>query len=333
MDNLNQFMNNTIKLSVNLKNCGKRLDVFLTDNINHLTRSFLKKLIENEQVKLNDIILSSPSSKVKYKDKIVIKIFKKNSKVIKPKKIDLDIIYEDKSIIVINKPKGMVVHPGAGNYDDTLVNALLFRDKKNLSNINGDLRPGIVHRIDKDTSGLLVIAKNNLAHANLGAQFSEHSIKRKYLCLSWGVIRPLKGKINTLITRDKKNRQLMTVSDFNGKRAITNYKTIKVFNIKDIPKVSLLECELETGRTHQIRVHLKYKGTSLLGDKQYGKKNLKFKKINNEFFIKLNKLSGQALHAKTLEFVHPLTKKWMSFNSDLPENFKKMLNLLENLSS
>ena len=257
-------MNNTIKLSVDHENSGKRLDVFLSDNINNLTRSFLKKLIESKQVKLNGILSLSSSSKVKYKDKIVINVTQKDTQSIIPKKINLDIIYEDKSILVINKPKGMVVHPGAGNYDNTLVNALLFRNKKNLSNINGNLRPGIVHRIDKDTSGLLVIAKNNLAHANLGVQFSNHSIKRKYLCLSWGVIRPLNGKISTLITRDKKNRQLMTVSDLNGKKAITNYKTIKVFNIKDVPKISLLECELETGRTHQIRVHLKYKGTSLL---------------------------------------------------------------------
>ena len=324
-------MNNTIKLSVDLKNCGKRLDVFLTDNINHLTRSFLKKLIESEQVKLNDIILSSPSSKVKYKDKIVINIFKKNTKIIRPKKIDLEIIYEDKSIMIINKPKGMVVHPGAGNYDNTLVNALLFRNKKNLSNINGKLRPGIVHRIDKETSGLLVIAKNNSAHANLGDQFSKHTIERKYLCLAWGVVRPLNGKISTLIARDKRNRQLMTVSEINGKKAITNYKTLKVFNIKDVPKISLIECKLETGRTHQIRAHLKYKGTSLLGDKQYGKKNIKFKKVNSEFLSKLNKLSGQALHAKTLGFIHPDTKKWMNFESNLPSEFEKILSLLENL--
>ena len=227
----------------------------------------------------------------------------------------------------------MVVHPGAGNYKNTLVNALVFKYKKNLSSINGTLRPGIVHRIDKETSGLLVIAKNNLAHVDLGNQFSKHTIKRKYLCLSWGVIRPLNGRISTLITRDKKNRQLMTVSDINGKKAITNYKTLKVFNIKDIPKISLIECELETGRTHQIRVHLKYKGTSLLGDKQYGKKNVKFKKINDDFFTELKKLSGQALHAQTLEFTHPITKKRLSFNSNLPDGFKKILNLLENLSS
>ncbi len=326
-------MNNTIKFSVNDENNGKRLDIFLTKNINEFTRSFLKKLIENKQVKLNNKVISSPSVKVKYKDSVVVNIIKKNEKDIIPKKIRLDIIYEDADILVINKPKGMVVHPGAGNNDNTLVNALLYKYKKNLSNINGLLRPGIVHRIDKETSGLLVIAKNNLTHANLGEQFSEHTIKRKYVCLSWGVIRPLAGKISTLIARDKKNRQLMTVSEINGKKAITNYKTTKVFNIKDIPKISLLECELETGRTHQIRVHLKYKGSSILGDKQYGKKNIKFKKINNKFFEKLNKLSGQALHAKTLGFIHPKTKKWMNFNSDLPDEFKKILNLLENLTS
>ena len=326
-------MNNTIKFSVDTQNNGKRLDVFLTENIENYTRSFLKKLIENKHVKLNNNLLVSPSTKIKFKDQIIVHIFQKNNQDIIPKKIKLDIVFEDEDILVLNKPKGMVVHPGAGNNENTLVNALLFKYKKNLSDINGALRPGIIHRIDKETSGLLVIAKNNLAHSNLGSQFSKHTIMRKYLCLSWGVVRPLSGKINTLISRDKKNRQLMTVSDINGKKAITNYKTIKVFNIKDIPKISLIECELETGRTHQIRVHLKYKGTSLLGDKQYGKKNIKFKKINNEFFDKLNKLSGQALHAKTLEFTHPVNKKWMSFNSDLPSSFKKILKLLENLSN
>ena len=326
-------MNNTIKFSVDSKNSGKRLDIFLSDNLSQFTRSFLKKLIENRQVMLNNKISLSPSAKVKYKDQIIANIIEKNKKEINPKKIDLNIIYEDKSILVIDKPKGMVVHPGAGNYENTLVNALIYKYKKNLSDINGLLRPGIVHRIDKETSGLLVIAKNNFAHSNLGDQFSKHTIERKYLCLAWGVVRPLSGKIVTLITRDKKNRQLMTVSEINGKKAITNYKTIKVFNVKDIPKISLIECKLETGRTHQIRVHLKYRGTSLLGDKQYGKKNVKFKKINNEFFVKLNNLSGQALHAKTLGFIHPETKKRMNFDSSLPDGFKKILSLLENLSS
>ena len=326
-------MNNTIKFSVDSKNSGKRLDIFLSENIENYTRSFIKKLIENKKVKLNNTFIVAPSTKIKNEDAITINIVNLNEYSITPKKISLNIVYEDKDILILNKPKGMVVHPGAGNYENTLVNALLFKYKKNLSNLNGVLRPGIVHRIDKETSGLLIVAKTNLAHSNLGEQFSKHTIKRKYLCLVWGVVRPLNGKIETLITRDKKNRQLMTVSNIKGKKAVTNYKTLKVFNIKDIPKISLIECELETGRTHQIRVHLKYKGAYLLGDKQYGKKNLKFKKINDEFLTKLNKLSGQALHAKTLEFAHPLSKKWMSFDSELPEGFQKILTLLENLSS
>ena len=326
-------MSNTIKFSVDKKNSGKRIDIFLAENINNFTRSYLKRLIEGKQVTINNVLVTAPSTKIRFKDNVSINIIVKIKQDILPKKVALNIIYEDKDILVINKPKGMVVHPGAGNYDNTLVNALLFKYKNDLSNINGTLRPGIVHRIDKDTSGLLVVAKNNLAHVKLGNQFSKHTIKRKYLCLAWGILRPLKGKISTLISRDKNNRQLMTVSEINGKKAITNYKTLKTFSIKDIPKISLIECELETGRTHQIRVHLKYKGTSLLGDKQYGKKNVKYKKINNEFFINLSKLSGQALHAKTLSLMHPTTKKWMNFSSDLPIEFKKLLNLLENLSS
>ena len=325
-------MHKTIEFSINKKNSGKRLDVFLSKEIEYLTRSFIKKLIDKKNVKLNKIINTSPSTILKINDKIAISIIEEENFKIIPKKIKLDIVHEDRDLLIINKPKGMVVHPGAGNHKNTLVNALIYKYKNSLSNINGDSRPGIVHRIDKDTSGLLVIAKNNLSHSNLGKQFSDHSIKRKYLCLAWGVIRPLNGRIETLISRNKKNRQLMTVSDINGKRAVTNYKTIKVFDIKNIPKISLIECELETGRTHQIRVHLKYKGTSLLGDKQYGKKNIKFKKIDKDFFNKLSKLNGQALHAQTLEFIHPTKKKWVSFDSKLPIDFKKTLDLLNNLS-
>ena len=325
-------MNNTIKFLVDQNNNGMRLDIFLSKNIKELTRSYIKKLIKNNQVLLNSSNYSEPSTIIRHKDEIIVEISKEDKIKLKPENIPLDILYEDKDIIVINKIKGMVVHPGAGNKNKTLVNALLFRYKNKLSDLSGTLRPGIVHRIDKETSGILVVAKNNLSHANLGVQFSKHTVKRKYLCLVWGVVRPLKGKINTLITRDKKNRQLMTVSDTIGKKAITNYKTLKIFNLKDIPKISLIECELETGRTHQIRVHLKYKGSSLLGDKHYGKKNIKFKKINKDFFDNLSKLTGQTLHAKTLEFIHPRTKKKVSFNSDLPESFKKILDLLENLS-
>ena len=326
-------MNKTMKFSVNEKNNGKRLDIFLSKVITNLTRSYIKKLIEKGKVELNKAINNSPSTNIKDNDEIIINLIEEENLKIVPNKIKLDIVFEDKDLLIINKPKGMVVHPGAGNYKNTLVNALIYKYRNGLSDINGNTRPGIVHRIDKDTSGLLVVAKNNLSHSNLGKQFSDHSIKRKYQCLTWGVVRPLSGRIETLISRNKKNRQLMTVSDISGKKAITNYKTIKVFNIKDIPKISLLECELETGRTHQIRVHLKYMGTSLLGDKQYGKKNIKFKKINGDFFDKLSKLNGQALHAQTLEFIHPTKKKWISFESKLPSDFKKTLDLLNNLSS
>ncbi len=326
-------MDNSIKFLVNEKDDSKRLDIFLSKKIDRLTRSNIKKIIESNNVTINNKIVNYSSKKVKTRDVIIVKFLIKKFDKLLPNKIRLDVHFEDKDILIINKPKGMVVHPGAGNYKDTLANALLHKYRNKLSNINGELRPGIVHRIDKETSGLLVVAKNNLSHSNIGKQFSDHSIKRKYVCLVWGVIRPLEGRIQTLITRNKKNRQLMMVSDLNGKKAITNYKTIKVFNIKEVPKISLIECELETGRTHQIRVHMKYKGTSLLGDTQYGKKNLKFKKISQEFLKRLSDLSGQALHAKSLGFVHPTKNRFVKFDSKLPKDFKKILDLLEKLGS
>ena len=326
-------MNNSMKFLVKKSDDSKRLDVFLSEKIKHLTRSNIKKIIESKNVKINKKIADSPSKKIKIDNEVVIKLLIKKSDKLLPNKIKLDIRFEDKDILIINKPKGMVVHPGAGNYENTLANALVHKYKNKLSDINGELRPGIVHRIDKETSGLLVIAKNNLSHSKLGKQFSDHSIKRKYLCLIWGVIRPLQGRIETLISRNKKNRQLMMVSDVNGKKAVTNYKTITVFQRQDIPKISLVECELETGRTHQIRVHMKYKGTSLLGDSQYGKKGIKFKKINEDFFKKLSFLNGQALHAKSLGFIHPSKNEWINFESELPSDFKKLLDLLKNLCS
>ncbi len=326
-------MNNSMKFSVQEKDIGIRLDIFLSDKIDHLTRSNIKKIINSNCVKINKKLITSSAKKVKINDEIEIKLLIKKQDKLLPSKIKLDIRFEDKDILIVNKPKGMVVHPGAGNYQNTLVNALINKYNNKLSNLNGNFRPGIVHRIDKETSGLLVVAKNNFTHSKLGKQFSEHSIERKYLCLVWGVIRPLHGRIETLISRSKKNRQLMMVSEINGKKAITNYKTIKVFNIKEIPKISLVECELETGRTHQIRVHMKYKGSSLLGDKQYGKKNIKFKKINEHFSKRLSVLEGQALHAKSLGFIHPSKNKWFNFESELPNSFKKLLDLLKKLSS
>ena len=324
--------NNSTKFLTAENEVGKRLDILLAKKISDLSRSNIKKIIEAGHVSINGSVVSSPSKKLKLNDSVLLLLKNNEKNKIKPLKIKLEIIFEDKDLLVVNKPSGMVVHPGAGNYEKTLVNALIYKYKNKLSNINGSLRPGIVHRIDKDTSGLLVVAKNNISHSNLGKQFSEHTIKRKYQALAWGVIRPLSGKISTLISRSKKNRQLMTVSDISGKKAITKYKTLKVFNVKDIPKISLIECELDTGRTHQIRVHMNYKGTSLLGDKQYGKKNIRFKKINKDFEKILSILNGQVLHAKSLGFIHPVRNKFVSFDSKLPNNFNKLLNLLEKLN-
>ena len=296
------------------------------------SRSNLKKIIEQKQVKVNNSVVESASKKLKEDDNVEVSLVPKDKIKILPAKIKLNIVYDDEDILIVNKPAGMVVHPGAGNYNNTLVNALIYKYKKKLSNVNGSTRPGIVHRIDKETSGLLIVAKNNYAHSNLGKQFSDHTIKRTYQALSWGVLRPVSGRIETLIGRSRKNRQLMSVTEISGKKAITNYTTVKVFEIKDIPKISFIECKLETGRTHQIRVHMAYKGCSLLGDQQYGKKNIKYKKINEDFENKLKILNRQALHAKSLGFFHPTTKKFMSFESKLPLDFKKILDLLNKLS-
>jgi len=326
------MFNNSTKFLITDRDVGERLDIVLVKLLPSFSRSNLKKIIEQKQVKVNNSVVESASKKLKEDDNVEVSLVPKDKIKILPAKIKLNIIYEDEDILIVNKPAGMVVHPGAGNYNNTLVNALIYKYKKKLSNVNGSTRPGIVHRIDKETSGLLIVAKNNYAHSNLGKQFSDHTIKRTYQALSWGVLRPLSGRIETLIGRSRKNRQLMSVTEISGKKAITNYTTVKVFEIKDIPKISFIECKLETGRTHQIRVHMAYKGCSLLGDQQYGKKNIKYKKINEDFENKLKILNRQALHAKSLGFFHPTTKKFMSFESKLPLDFKKILDLLNKLS-
>ena len=326
-------MNKTITFLAKDLEKKMRLDKFLTENLKNLSRSQIKKIIISKNIKINKKQIIASSEKIKENDLIEVYIPEKKTDYIKPKKINLDIIYEDEDIIVINKNSGLIVHPGAGNKDETLVNGLLYLYKNNLSNLNGEFRPGIVHRIDKDTSGIIVVAKNNHAHALLSEQFSKHTISRKYVALVWGVIRPLNGKISTLISRSKKNRQLMSVSDRLGKKAVTNYKTIKTFSSKEIPKISLVECILETGRTHQIRVHLEYKGNPLIGDKKYGKKKTKFKKINKKFNEMLSSFSRQALHAKSLGFIHPTKKKFVNFDSKLPNDFRKMLDFLDNFAN
>ena len=322
----------TIKFSVNKEDDGNRLDLMLTKRIGSLTRSKLKKVIESKNVKINNCIVSSPSKKVRLNENIVVSFFQKENNKIEPFKAKIDVVYEDKDLLVINKPAGMVVHPGAGNFKKTLVNALVFKYKKKLSDINGELRPGIVHRIDKETSGLLVVAKNNLAHSKLARQFSEHTIERKYLALVWGVIRPLKGKIETLIARSKKNRQLMAVSEIKGKKAITNYSTQKIYSIDDVPKISLIECKLETGRTHQIRVHMSYKGNNILGDKNYKKKFKKFKNIDQNLENQITNLDRQFLHAKSIGFVHPVTQEEIKFSSILPKELENILKMLRKLN-
>ncbi len=326
------MLKNTQKLVCDKISSGERLDIFLSKKINSLTRSNIKNIIKSSNVKINGDKTFSQSKKIKENDVVEINFIRKTFEFIQPSKKKINIIFEDKDIVIVDKPQGMVVHPGAGNKLDTLVNILVNKYKKELSNISGELRPGIVHRIDKETSGILVIAKNNFTHSNLGEQFSNHTIKRKYLALVWGVLRPLSGRIKTFIIRSRKNRQLMEANDKKGKVAITNYKTLKIFGCNDIPKISLVEFDLETGRTHQIRAHMNYKKTSLLGDNKYKKKNQKYKKINKNFKEFLNNLKGQVLHAYHLEFNHPRSNKKMEFNSKLPKEFDKMIKFLEKQS-
>ena len=321
-------MKNTINLIVAIKKQGQRVDQYISNNEKDLSRTRIKNLILNKKLKVNELIVQDPSKKIKDGDVINLEIPKPNIVSIKPYDFVLDIIYEDKDLMVINKPAGISMHPGAGNYDKTLVNALMNYDCKNLSNIGDELRPGIVHRIDKDTSGLVVVAKNNLSHEKLSTQFSNHTIKRVYQLLIWGKLRPQNGKIDTFIKRSTKNRQLMEVGISRGKRAITNYKTIKVFENSKLPTFSFVECKLETGRTHQIRVHMSYKGNHILGDKKYKKKFKKFKNIDQNLENALLSLNRQFLHAGILGFTHPSTGKLMEFSSKLPENLEIILKKL-----
>jgi len=307
-----------------------RVDVFINKKKNDISRTRIKNLILEKRLKLNKEIIVNPSKKISNGDTIELIIPEPKKASIKPYKFKLNIVFEDKDLIVLNKPAGIAIHPGAGNYDNTIVNALINYDKNCLSNIGGELRPGIVHRIDKNTSGLVVIAKNNQTHENLSNQFRKHSIQRVYQLLIWGKVRPSKGKIVTLISRSTKNRQMMVVSNIKGKKAITNYKTIEIFENKYTPTLSLLECKLETGRTHQIRVHINYLGNSIVGDDKYKKKFKKIKNIDQDLEKLLTNLNRQFLHAKTLGFFHPSKKKEMTFSSNLPNELEIILKKLRN---
>ena len=323
-------MEKKINLIAEDKDKNLRVDVFINKKENKISRTRIKNLILNNKLKFNDKILQDPSKKISIGDILELTIPEPKKASLKPYKYKLDITYEDDDLIVLNKPAGIVMHPGAGNFDNTIVNALMNYDKSSLSNIGDELRPGIVHRIDKNTSGLVVIAKNNQAHEHLSIQFSKHSIIRVYELLIWGKVRPSKGKIETLIARSSKNRQMMEVSNTKGKNAITNYKTIETFENKNTPTLSLLECKLETGRTHQIRVHMNYLGNSIVGDDKYKKKFKKIKNIEPLLEKNLTHLNRQFLHAKTIGFIHPKKNKEMIFNSILPQELNIILKMLRN---
>ena len=324
-------MKNIINIIVKDEENGSRIDTFISKKEKELSRTRIKKLIIDKNLKLNNLIVINPSQKIVTGDKINLVIPEPKKASLKPYDFKIDIVYEDDDLLVLNKPAGIIMHPGAGNYENTIVNALVNHCGKSLSNIGGELRPGIVHRIDKDTSGLIVIAKNNFTHEKLSNQFNKHSIERVYELMVWGKLRPQYGKIETLITRSSKNRQLMEVGIIKGKKAITNYKTLEVFENDKTPTLSLVECKLETGRTHQIRVHMSYKGNNILGDKKYKKKFKKLKNIDQALEKLIYNLNRQFLHAKIIGFVHPKSGKKLRFNSILPDDLKNILKNLRNI--
>ena len=325
-------MKNIINLIVNDSNKNQRVDVFINKCENYLSRTRIKNLILKKKLKINDIVSEDPSKKMNVGDKIELDIPEPKKASLKPYDYKLDIVFEDNDLLIINKSAGISIHPGAGNYDNTIVNALISYCGTSLSNIGDELRPGIVHRIDKDTSGLIVVAKNNISHENLSKQFNTHTIKRVYQTLIWGKLRPQSGKIETLITRSSKNRQMMEVGIIKGKKAITNYKTLEVFENDKVPTLSLIECELKTGRTHQIRVHMSHKGNNILGDKKYKKRFKKFKNIDEKLEKSILKLDRQFLHAKMLGFIHPKSGKELEFSSILPHELENILKTLRNTS-
>ena len=324
-------MKNTINFIAGLKDSGQRVDQFLRNKEKKLSRTRIKNLILKKKLRINGTLVVDPSKKILNGSKVKLEIPEPKKVLIKPYNYKLNIIYEDDDLIVINKDAGISMHPGAGNYDRTLVNALINYNNKDLSNIGDELRPGIVHRIDKDTSGLVLIAKNNFSHENLSVQFKNHEIKRTYHTLVWGKLRPQNGRIETLINRSSRNRQLMEVNFLKGKKAITNYKTLEVFENDKTPTLSLVECKLETGRTHQIRVHMSYKGNNILGDKKYKKKFKKIKNIDLNLKKLIYNLGRQFLHAKVIGFIHPKSGKKLRFSSVLPNDLMNIVKTLRNI--
>ena len=298
------MMEEKIRIEVENLEKNERIDKYLSSKLDDsFSRAKIQKLIDEELILVNDKVIKS-SYKVSNGDVILI-TDKEEDMSVKPEKMDIDIVYEDDDVMVINKKSGVVVHPAPGNYSGTLVNGLMYLSK-DLSHVNGEFRPGIVHRIDKDTSGLLIVAKNDKAHRILAEELKEKKIKRKYIALVSGVINHDIGEIDAPIGRDQSDRKKMCVTSTNSKDAITHFRVLERYK-----NASLIECELETGRTHQIRVHMKYINHPVINDPVYGKSN------HGEF--------GQLLHAKEITFTHPTTKEVMTFSCEVPEEFNKIL--------
>lgn len=293
---------------------GQRIDLFLTEHMEGQSRSYLQKLLKDGAVFVGEKV-SKGNYKVRMGDQIRLELPDPVELEVEARAMELDILYEDDDVILINKPKGMVVHPAAGHSDDTLVNGLMYHCQGNLSGINGVLRPGIVHRIDKDTTGVLVVCKNDTAHNSLAEQLKVHSITRRYRALVHGVIKATEGTIDAPIGRNEKDRLKQAINEKNGKPAVTHYRVLERFK-----NYTYIECQLETGRTHQIRVHMSSKGHPLVGDELYGPAKCPFA------------LEGQTLHAMVLGFEHPTTGEYVEFTAPLPEYFEKLLDKLRRMA-
>jgi 23S rRNA pseudouridine1911/1915/1917 synthase len=316
---------------------GERLDRFLTARLPELSRSRIQALIEQECLSVDGKTVTDAARKVKARQAFSLVIPATRPSHIEAQDIALDVIHEDKNLLIINKPAGLTVHPAPGHPDSTLVNALLAHCGKSLSGIGGVARPGIVHRIDKDTSGLLAVAKNDATHLALSAQLAERSLKRTYIAVVWGKPKAAKGTITANVGRSMGNRQKMAVLKVGGKPAVTHYTVIKTFSPGGLktPLASLVECRLETGRTHQIRVHMMHLGHPLVGDQSYGQSTQSrlqasvFKALPEKTKKLLLNFKRQALHAKELELVHPATGKKMHFEAKLPKDMQALIKGLE----
>lgn len=314
-------------LQVPCEQAGLRLDKYLAVSLPDISRSQVKRLIEGGSVCKSDKVVYDCSMLVKEGDNYVVTVPPPEDTDITPASIPLNILYEDGDLLVIDKQAGLTVHPGAGNHNDTLANALVAHCGDSLSGIGGVMRPGIVHRLDKDTSGVMLAAKTDLAHQSLSKQISERSAKRTYLALCWGVPRPMHGRIEANIGRSPKNRKKMTVLKTGGKTAVTNYKVLKILANS---KASLIECRLETGRTHQIRVHMAHIGCPVIGDQVYcGRRAGSMKELNVAAKDKIQVLARQALHSHVIEFAHPASGKEMRFSSALPLQLQEILTALD----